>query len=86
MTTPRRARFGLLATATVLATSTIDTVPANFPSVARPSGFVKSMVEMDEVLEHLKAIEKAEAKAAKDAERAAAKAAKEAADAEKQAA
>ncbi len=45
--------------ASVLPTSVIDSVPADFPSVARPKGFVKGMVEIDEATEHLKAIEKA---------------------------
>ncbi len=43
----------------VLDASVIASAPADFPSVSRPSGFVKGMVEMDEVYEHLKAIEKA---------------------------
>lgn len=37
----------------------IDAVPANFPSVWKPSTFVQGMVEMDEVMENLKAIEAA---------------------------
>lgn len=37
----------------------IDAVPADFPSVSHLSGFVQGMVEMDEVVEHLKAIERA---------------------------
>lgn len=37
----------------------IDAVPANFPSRWTPSGYVKGMVEIDEVFEHLKVIEKA---------------------------
>ncbi len=39
--------------------STIDAVPANFPSISKPAGFVKAMVEVDLVFDHLKAIEKA---------------------------
>lgn len=45
--------------ATVLAVSTIERVPADFPSTWKPSGYVKGMVEIDEVFEHLKEIEKA---------------------------
>ncbi|MFO0836916.1 MAG: hypothetical protein U1D55_00195 [Phycisphaerae bacterium] len=45
--------------ATVLVSSEIDRVPADFPSVWKPSGYVKGMVEIDEVFEHLKTIEKA---------------------------
>jgi protein tyrosine phosphatase (PTP) superfamily phosphohydrolase (DUF442 family) len=36
-----------------------DSVPNSFPEVSRPSGYVESMVEIDEVFDHLKAIEKA---------------------------
>lgn len=43
----------------VLDASVIDSAPADFPSVSKPSGFVKGMVEMDEIYEHLKAIDKA---------------------------
>lgn len=45
--------------ATLLDRQVIDAVPANFPEVARPPGFVKGMVEIDEIHEHLKAIERA---------------------------
>jgi len=51
--------FACAAASTVLGASTIDAVPADFPSVSRPSGFVKGMVEMDEAFDHLKAIENA---------------------------
>lgn len=37
----------------------IDSVAPKFPSVARPSDFVRAMVEIDEALEHLKEIEAA---------------------------
>lgn len=36
-----------------------NTVPNSFPEVSRPSGYVESMVDIDEVFDHLKAIEKA---------------------------
>ena len=39
--------------------ATIDAVPADFPSVSKPSGFVQGMVDVDLAFEHLKAIEKA---------------------------
>jgi protein tyrosine phosphatase (PTP) superfamily phosphohydrolase (DUF442 family) len=45
--------------ATKLASSTVDEVPSDFPSVWKPSNFVKGMVEVDEVFERLKAVEKA---------------------------
>jgi hypothetical protein len=51
--------YACAAAATVLAAAEIDGVPADFPSVWKPSGYVKGMVEIDEVFEHLKAIEKA---------------------------
>lgn len=47
------------STATVLSIAELDAVPADFPEIARPTGLVKSMVEIDEATEHLKAIEKA---------------------------
>jgi protein tyrosine phosphatase (PTP) superfamily phosphohydrolase (DUF442 family) len=37
----------------------LDSVPADFPSVSRPSGFVQGMVEVDRAFEHLREIEKA---------------------------
>jgi protein tyrosine phosphatase (PTP) superfamily phosphohydrolase (DUF442 family) len=45
--------------AAVVDEAAIDAVPANFPEVSKPEGFVKAMVEIDEVFEYLKAIEKA---------------------------
>lgn len=45
--------------ATVLPASAMDAVPADFPEITKPGTFVASMVEMDEVMEHLKAMEKA---------------------------
>jgi protein tyrosine phosphatase (PTP) superfamily phosphohydrolase (DUF442 family) len=37
----------------------IDAVPADFPEVTPPAGFVRAMVEADEAMEHLKAVERA---------------------------
>lgn len=51
--------YACAAQAAVIDPSRIDAVPADFPEVQRPQGFVKGMVEMDEINEHLKAIEKA---------------------------
>ncbi|MCC6678898.1 MAG: cytochrome c [Phycisphaerales bacterium] len=51
--------YACAASARVLAASAIDAVAAEFPEVSRPSGFVKGMVEADEIMEHLKAIERA---------------------------
>lgn len=51
--------YACAESSTVLASETIDAVPAAFPEVSRPAGFVKLMVEIDEIMEHLKAIDKA---------------------------
>ncbi|MBU6412605.1 MAG: hypothetical protein KGS45_03960 [Planctomycetes bacterium] len=45
--------------ATPLDRAVIDAVPASFPPISRPSGFVQGMVDADLALEHLVAIEKA---------------------------
>lgn len=45
--------------ASVLGSAVVDAVPTSFPSVWKPSGYVKGMVEIDHVFEHLKDIEKA---------------------------
>ncbi|RJP35754.1 MAG: hypothetical protein C4547_09060 [Phycisphaerales bacterium] len=50
--------YACAASAVVLASSTVDAVPAGFPSVWKPSGFVKGMVEIDGIYEHLMAIER----------------------------
>jgi hypothetical protein len=51
--------YGCTLTATALPADVIDAVPANFPEISRPVGFVRGMVETDEVFDHLKLIEKA---------------------------
>lgn len=51
--------YACAARATALEAGVIDAVPAEFPSVWRPTDFVSGMVETDEAMEHLKAIEKA---------------------------
>ncbi|XVJ58830.1 MAG: cytochrome c [Tepidisphaera sp.] len=58
--------YSCATTATVLSASTIDAVPGDFPAVDPPKGLVKAMVEIDEVFEHLKSIEKAAWKAPSD--------------------
>jgi len=45
--------------AAVLGSNVIDSVRPDFPAVAHPAGFVQGMVEMNEIFDHLKAIEKA---------------------------
>lgn len=51
--------YACASAATVIAMATIDRVPADFPSTWKPNGYVKGMVEIDEVFERLKVIEKA---------------------------
>lgn len=51
--------YACASNSSVIAPHVINSVPANFPSVSKPSGYVKGMVEIDEIFEHLKAIEKA---------------------------
>jgi protein tyrosine phosphatase (PTP) superfamily phosphohydrolase (DUF442 family) len=58
--------YACAATSTVLGANVIDAVPARFPEVSHPVGFVKIMVEIDEINEHLKAVEKAGWKTPKD--------------------
>jgi len=51
--------YACAANAGVLGEEVIDAVHADFPEVFHPAGFVKAMVEIDEVFDHLQAIEKA---------------------------
>lgn len=51
--------YACTVAAVALAPAVVDAVPADFPEVSRPAGFVKGMVEIDEINEHLKVIEKA---------------------------
>ncbi|MBL8885770.1 MAG: cytochrome c [Phycisphaerales bacterium] len=51
--------YACAANATELDPKLIDAVPANFPEVSHPATFVKAMVEIDEINDHLKLIEKA---------------------------
>lgn len=51
--------YACTAGATVLPDDQVNAVSSRFPSVSPPKGFVKSMVEIDEHTEHLRAIEKA---------------------------
>lgn len=39
--------------------ATLDAVPASFPEITPPAGFVKGMLEADEALDRLKAVQKA---------------------------
>ena len=45
--------------ATPMTPQTLNALPGDFPSIAPTSGFVQSMVYIDEATDHLKAIEKA---------------------------
>lgn len=50
----------------VLDAATLNAVPADFPAVWKTSDYTRGMVEVDEIYEHLKAIEKAGWKAPAD--------------------
>jgi len=58
--------YACTANAQPIAMSEIDSIAADFPEVFMPVGMVKSMVEIDEINEHLKAIEKAQWKVPED--------------------
>jgi protein tyrosine phosphatase (PTP) superfamily phosphohydrolase (DUF442 family) len=51
--------YSCAANAGMVSSETLDAVPADFPSVAKPGSFVSAMVDIDEAMDHLKAIEKA---------------------------
>lgn len=51
--------YACTASAGVLDDGVIGAVDADFPEVSHPVGFVKGMVEIDEVFDHLRSIEKA---------------------------
>lgn len=51
--------YACTTNATPVSMSVLDAVPADFPEVAKPQGYVKGMVEIDHVTEHLKEIETA---------------------------
>lgn len=54
-----RGLYACARNAKVIPASAIDAVPADFPEVSHPAGFVKAMIEIDEINERLKLIEKA---------------------------
>jgi hypothetical protein len=51
--------YACAAAATVMSAAELNAVPANFPEVSPPPGYVRAMVEIDERHDHLKAIEAA---------------------------
>lgn len=51
--------YACVAASTVVGADVLDKVRATFPQAAPPKGFVKSMVELNEINEHLKLIEHA---------------------------
>lgn len=51
--------YACVENSTLRAASDLDAVTADFPEVAKPSGIVEAMVELDERLDHLKECEKA---------------------------
>lgn len=50
--------YACTSNAMMLEAAAIDAVSDEFPEIAKPTSFVKGMVEIDEAIEHLKAIEK----------------------------
>ncbi|GMV25255.1 MAG: hypothetical protein AMXMBFR58_12860 [Phycisphaerae bacterium] len=58
--------YACTANASVMSVEEIDAVAADFPEVSQPTGFVKGMVEIEEVHEHLLAIQKAGWRVPKD--------------------
>lgn len=54
-----RGLYACARNASVIPASAIDAVPADFPELSHPAGFVKAMIEVDEISERLKLIEKA---------------------------
>ena len=51
--------YQCVSVAQVASAAELDKVPDTFPELSRPSGYVRSMVEIDQVMDHLKAIENA---------------------------
>ncbi|MEZ6233668.1 MAG: hypothetical protein R3B68_05725 [Phycisphaerales bacterium] len=51
--------YACAASAEPLDEQTLDAVPADFPEVSVPTGMVAGMVEIDEIMEHLRAIQAA---------------------------
>lgn len=51
--------YSCASSAVPLEAGAIDAAPSVFPEVSRPSGFVRTMIDIDEANERLKAIEKA---------------------------
>jgi protein tyrosine phosphatase (PTP) superfamily phosphohydrolase (DUF442 family) len=54
-----RGLYACAAQSVPEAQAAIDAVPADFPEVTPPAGFVRAMVEADVALDHLRAIERA---------------------------
>lgn len=61
-----RGLYACTRKATVIPTNVIDAVPPDFPEVSHPAGFVKGMIEIDEINERLKLIERANWRAPED--------------------
>ncbi len=51
--------YACVASTTALDLATLNSVPANFPSVSEPADFVQAMIDLDEMLEHLTQIKNA---------------------------
>lgn len=58
-TSPAYRGLYACAAAAVLSVAAVNAVPADFPEISPPPGFIRAMLEIDEANDHLKAIEKA---------------------------
>jgi len=52
--------YACTANTVAIAPEALNAIDADFPEVSRPQGLVKAMIEIDEINEHLKAIEEVE--------------------------
>ena len=58
--------YACVASTTAVDLTTLDSVPADFPSVSKPADFVQAMLDLDEMLDHLTQIKNANWKAPAD--------------------
>jgi protein tyrosine phosphatase (PTP) superfamily phosphohydrolase (DUF442 family) len=58
--------YACVASTTVLDLATLNSVPADFPSVSKPADFVQAMLDLDEMLDHLTQIKSANWKTPSD--------------------
>ncbi len=58
--------YACVASSTVLDLTTLNAVPADFPSISKPADFVQAMIDLDEMLDHLTQIKNANWKTPRD--------------------